>query len=319
MPEQMSSLWQIFSGQRKREGKEAESKWGQLRKDSKGSRCNLRTVQNRCLEVALLGQDNQSWDDVIATSSTSLSDVKTQRVTDDWKYAGELEKLHGRREAKDFIRQGKYEEGKDKDGTVWYRKRSVGSSHTSELRQATAVSKSKTYDNDEEAADIEKLMLEKYDAADLLGIVMGGGEKKKDTKGDKQKAAILDGTVDGQSDKGGDDEGDESELGEEELLAKVVATGKQQITSLDKQCVALLSDVNAVAALAAKPRTEGLVKAAKDHKKVMETHKRKLQGAVTKAEACQSEIEDMITTADKYIEEAKDIHNEFKPHIKARK
>ena len=108
--EQMGKLWQIFDGQRKKEGPAAIAKWSELSSKNKGKRAGVGDLKKRCLEVALLGDEKDgTWDDVVATFTTQYSDEHKKAVTDKWKYKGELEQIHGNAEAKEFMRNGKYE------------------------------------------------------------------------------------------------------------------------------------------------------------------------------------------------------------------
>ena len=141
-PEQMHSLWQVLKGQRRREGPEAEKKWDDLQKH-KGSRTNITALKTRCLEVALLGNERTgTWEDVLVSFSTSLEDKTEDRVAELWKYAGELRQLHGRKEAAKFIKDGKYEVGEDRDGTVMYKKIEVGRNTSRTFTKTAKVEKS---------------------------------------------------------------------------------------------------------------------------------------------------------------------------------
>ena len=75
----------------------------------KGKRANVTALKSRCLEIALRGGEKDgAWDDVVATFTTEFTDEKKKEVVDVWKYRGELEMIHGEKEANEFIRNGKY-------------------------------------------------------------------------------------------------------------------------------------------------------------------------------------------------------------------
>ena len=75
--EQMKNLWQIFEGQRKREGKNAVEKWASLKTKNKGTRSGVSAMKTKCLEVALLGSDKDgTWGDIVATFSPEFADEK---------------------------------------------------------------------------------------------------------------------------------------------------------------------------------------------------------------------------------------------------
>ena len=96
-----------------------------------------------------------------------------------------------------------------------------------ELNKTSTVQTPRSIDDDKEAKDVSQLMLEQFNAVDLLGIVMQTPDPPTRTgkgDGEKPKAATKDGKV---SDDGDNSDDEKSELGEDELLAKAVATGKQ--------------------------------------------------------------------------------------------
>ena len=165
---------------------------------------------------------------------------------------------------------------------------------------------SRSVDSEAEAKNIHKMMLEEFNASDLLGIVM----QTPDPKAGKQpqtQAALEDGEK-------SDEEPEEPD--EAELLNKSIKTGHQKIAKLDKQNLALMADMSAAAD---KPRTEDLMKAAGEHRKIMEKHKKLLQVAVTKTNASKAGIDALIVCSDQHIDTAKDMHAEFKPHVKTAK
>ena len=145
------------------------------------------------------------------THTTSFSETKRQEVSNVWRYAGELEKLHGKKEAREFIRQGKYLKGEDSDGTTMYKKRTVGDSQSTEFTKKSTVDKSRSIDDDKEAGEVSQLMLEQFNASDFLGIVVQTPDTPKKGKGDggKSTAAIQDGKVNS-------DDGDDSDDGDAE-------------------------------------------------------------------------------------------------------
>ena len=192
------------------------------------------------------------------------------------------------------------------DGTPWYRKRTFIKTNAEELEDKTSVQGSRSVDSEAEAKNIHKMMLEEFNASDLLGIVM----QTPDPKAGKQpqtQAALEDGEK-------SDEEPEEPD--EAELLNKSIKTGHQKIAKLDKQILALMTDM---AATGDRPRTEDLMKAAGEHRKIMEKHKKLLQVAVTKTNASKAGIDALIVCSDQHIDTAKDMHAEFKPHVKTAK
>ena len=171
------------------------------------------------------------------------------------------------------------------------------------LEKSQVVTKSRSVDSDTEAAGIEQMMIEDFNASDLLGIVM-------QTPDEKRPPAIKD----GKADDGDEEEEEEEEDGPAELLAKSITAGRQKIAKLEKQIMVLMTDANAVGS---KARTEGLVKGSLAHKQIMMKQSKLLQKAVTKKDASKADIDAMIDDAEEMIEEAKAMHSEFKPHIKA--
>ena len=106
-------------------------------------------VKTKCLEIALLGSEKDgSWDEVVIEFKTSIEDKQTETVAEVWKYRGELEQLHGEREAKRFIKRGKYEIGTDEDGTVCYKKKEYKADSSRTVSKKGAVKKTKDGEED---------------------------------------------------------------------------------------------------------------------------------------------------------------------------
>ena len=213
--------------------------------------------------------------------------------------------MHGKAEVKKFIRIAKYEDGTF-IRTVWCKKRTFNKTNAEALKQTTTVQGSRSVDSEAEANSIQKLMLEEYSASDRLGIVMHTPDPEAGVQPHDQ-AAI----------EGGEKSAADSEEPDEaELVNKSVKTGHQKIAELDKQILALMADM---AATGNTPRTRDLMKAAGEHRKIMETHKTRLQADVTKKKASKTGIDALIVCSDQHIHTAKDMHSEFKPHVKAAK
>ena len=74
LPSQMSKLWQIFDGKRRKESNESVASWDSL-SEHKGKRHNIVAIKTKCLEVALLGNEKHGgWDDIVIEFKTSLED-----------------------------------------------------------------------------------------------------------------------------------------------------------------------------------------------------------------------------------------------------
>ena len=75
------------------------------------------------LNLALVRK--QDWEDCVAEVSGSFEQSDTKQTVGKWCYQGELERKLGKRTARRFIKEGKYEEGEDADGEKMYRRVSI--------------------------------------------------------------------------------------------------------------------------------------------------------------------------------------------------
>ena len=127
LPKQVSGLWQMLKGKKKKSPKPMQAAWDQI-KTSK-VRSGKDEAKNKVMVAAVFGGDdvlcNQEatprWIDLIMTFSIKYAEVHTTDKGGSWLSLGELEQKVGACEANRKIDEGKYEVEEDSDGEPMYR------------------------------------------------------------------------------------------------------------------------------------------------------------------------------------------------------
>ena len=120
----------------------------------------------------------RDWQDRWVHECRRVTSSKSRGTESRKLYRGELEQIHGAREAADFIAKGKYEEDVDSDGDICYKK------------VQTVETEGKRFENEAEVKGSCRVDDEKAD------MILSAMDKWfTDDKGSDKGSAILDGKV----------------------------------------------------------------------------------------------------------------------------
>ena len=118
----LQALWKRLEKERGRQPKTIEEAWQTL-KELGSHKAGEERVKT--LAMYIKGQrtgQTMLWADNLLSIRDELKRAHIQRKLSRPMYRGELEQIHGKAEIAKFIRQGKWREGKDKDGDIVYYK-----------------------------------------------------------------------------------------------------------------------------------------------------------------------------------------------------
>ena len=115
----MQALWKRFETARGREGMSVQDAWNDLLKLGKAK---SEAKRYETLASFVGSSDPREWCNRLITVTEEIRHRKEDGSKSKILYMGELEQLHGEREAADFVRRGKYKEVLDEWGDAAYAK-----------------------------------------------------------------------------------------------------------------------------------------------------------------------------------------------------
>ena len=131
---EMSALWRRLTRRRASSDMTIRQMWDEL--------CDMKVGQQAHKgEVLVAMALGENWRDRLITVTDTISKVEARQVTKTQYTKGELIQQHGRDEAEDFIRRGKYRAVEDADGDTVYIKEKRAIIETASREKTTQLSR----------------------------------------------------------------------------------------------------------------------------------------------------------------------------------
>lgn len=199
-PHEMSNLWNKFKRALAHPTTSAEVKkeWATI--TSKTVRDGKNDAKNSALMMQLAYP--REWQDrwvheIRRVTNTKSHGTETRRL-----YRGELEQLHGAREAQEFIAKGKYEEMEDSDGDICYRKVQKVEKDTKSYTNEAEVRGSCRVADDEKSDVILSAMDQWFNGGTESATLDGKVRKRPASVLDGGLSALVGNTEDSQPESG---------------------------------------------------------------------------------------------------------------------
>ena len=279
-------------------------------------------VKNATLATALAYPD--SWQDHFVKDVLRVTGRQTKGEDIKWYYRGELEQLHGKAEAEDFIRKQKYIEDVDEQGDKIYRKAQKHETNEKSIERIGETTKSSAV-NKETAEKIDASMeawwpgeSNSYSAAAVLdgkGNTGKGNGKQGGKDGLRRGPSALmgkGGETDENSDEGkGKGKGGKGKEKTPEEEAKF--KGNQMVGHLSQVSAKLLATLQQVANTKA---AASIITAAKDKQKELEQHRAIMLKMVTQKTINVKEVKKACCKGSTLLTEGGDLLRFAKPFVK---